>query len=53
MRDLVVYQRLYFPDTGDLNDPFECKPLLTTLSTREQRDRFVRGFFARTMADKP
>ena len=47
VRDLVVNQRLYFPAPSDLNDPFECRPNLTTSATADQQRRYIDGLVKR------
>lgn len=48
-RDLIVNQILYFPDSKSLNDPFDCNPAIDTSSTREDMNKFIRGFVNRTL----
>lgn len=47
VRDLIVNQALYFPSPAQLNDPFECKPHIKTVSTPEQQRRKLAGIVKR------
>lgn len=47
-RDLFLNQNLYLPAPTDLNDPFECRPNLSTPANMTQRNRYIAGFVART-----
>lgn len=40
-RDLVVNQKLYFAAPADLNDPFECKPILATSASPDREKRYI------------
>lgn len=52
VRELIVDQRLYFPNASALNDPFDCNPVFDTTATLDERRRYLRRFVTRTMKGK-